>query len=349
MKRSNLIRLLIILAAILPLVATVMVSGVGKEETALYKLNVPRGLDADYGKWIPADNQLTAAKIDLGKKLYFDPRLSADGTVSCASCHDPEKGFADDEPFSKGIKGQKGGRNSPTTLNRLHSAAQFWDGRAKSLEEQALGPVQNPVEMGNTVPSMIASVNKIAGYRPLFKAAFGSEEITAERVAKAIAAFERTLLSGNSPYDRFQAGEAEALSEPARRGMGVFMGKGNCHECHSLPNFTDEAYHNLGIGMDKPNPDLGRFNVTKNEKDKGAFKTPTLRQVAETAPYLHDGSVKTLEEVVELYNKGSVPNPYLDEKMKPLGLTAEERADLVAFLKSLSGEAPRITPPALPD
>ncbi len=349
MKRANLFPLLIVLVVTVPLVATVMVSAVGKEETPQYKLNVPQGLDPDYAKWIPADNQLTAAKIELGKVLYFDPRLSADGTVSCASCHDPKKGFADDEPFSKGIKGQLGGRNAPTTLNRLHSTAQFWDGRAKSLEDQALGPVQNPVEMGSTLPSMIASVNRIAGYRPLFKAAFGSEEINSERVAKAISAFERTLLSGNSPYDRFQAGEAEALPDSAKRGMVVFMGKGNCHECHSLPNFTDEAYHNLGIGMDKPNPDLGRFNVTKNEKDKGAFKTPTLRQVAETAPYLHDGSVKTLEEVVVLYDKGGIPNPYHDEKMKPLGLTAEERADLVAFLKSLSGEVPQIEPPALPD
>ncbi len=349
MKRVNGHRILIILAVILPLVATVIVSGAGKEETGQYKLNVPRGLDTDYAKWIPVDNPLSAAKIELGKKLYFDPRLSADGTVSCASCHDPKKGFADDEPFSKGIKGQKGGRNAPTTLNRLPSGAQFWDGRAKSLEDQALGPVQNPVEMGNTVHGMIASVNKISGYRPLFKAAFGSEEITSERIAKAIAAFERTLLSGNSPYDRFQAGETEALSEPARRGLVVFMGKGNCNACHTLPNFTDEAYHNLGIGMDKPEPDLGRYDVTKSEKDKGAFKTPTLRQVAETAPYLHDGSVKTLEEIVELYNKGGVPNPYKDEKMQPLGLTAEEREDLVAFLKSLSGEVPSIEPPALPE
>lgn len=332
------------------LVATVVGSilAAGGKETRSFKLKVPLGLDAEYEKWVPTDNPLTPAKIELGKMLYFDPRLSADGSVSCASCHHPDYGYSNAKQFSPGIKGQLGNRNSPTTLNRLYSTAQFWDGRAKSLEDQALGPVQNPVEMGNTIPAMISTIQGIKRYKPLFKKVFGSEEVTPERVAMAIAAFERTLLTGNSPFDRFQAGEADAISESAKRGFAVFVGKGNCQDCHSLPNFTDEKYHNLGIGMDKPHPDLGRYNVTKEEKHRGCFKTPTLRQIAETAPYLHDGSAKTLEEVVELYDRGGVANPNLGPEMKPLGLTAEEKQDLVAFLRTLSGEAPKIAEPKLP-
>jgi cytochrome c peroxidase len=319
------------------------------KETPQHKLAIPAGLEQDYARFVPADNPLTAEKIELGKMLYFDPRLSVDGTVSCATCHNPIFGYSNGVQFSPGFKGQLGNRNSPTTLNRLYSTVQFWDGRSNSLEDQALGPVQNPVEMANTVPGMIANLNKISGYKPYFQKAFGSEEITADRVARAIAAFERTLLTGNSPFDRFQAGDPNAISDSAKQGFTIFMGKGNCHECHPLPAFTDEKFHNVGVGMDKPKPDLGRYTVTKNEEDKGAFKTPTLRQIAETAPYLHDGSATTIEEVVDLYNRGSIKNPHLDEKMKPLGLNKAERADLVAFLKTLTGEAPMIEQPALPE
>ncbi len=313
-----------------------------------YKLSIPAGLDPNYAKWIPANNPLTAEKIELGKMLYFDPRLSKDGTVSCATCHNPILGYSNGVPFSAGFKGQLGNRNSPTTLNRLYSTLQFWDGRAKSLEDQAMRPVQNPVEMANTVEGMIANLDKISGYKPYFQKAFGSEEITADHVAMAIASFERTLLSGNSPFDRFQAGEQDAVSDSAKRGFAIFMTKGNCKECHPLPNFTDEKFHNIGVGMNKPKPDLGRYEVTKDEKDQGAFKTPTLRQIAETAPYMHDGSVQTLEEAVEIYDRGGEKNPCLDEKIKPLHLTRTEQADLVAFLKSLTGEVPKIEPPTLP-
>jgi cytochrome c peroxidase len=339
--------ILILLLVALSFAAAAML-GAGKKSPATTLFKVPLGLDPEVSPWIPADNPLTPEKVELGKKLYFDPRLSVDGKVSCATCHDPKHGFSDGEPVSTGFKGQVGNRNSPTVLNRLYSKAQFWDGRAGSLEEQALGPVQNPVEMANTVEGMIGTLKNISGYKPEFKKAFGSEEITPERVAKALAAFERTLFSGDSPFDRFQAGDTAALSESAQRGMVIFMGKGNCAECHPAPNFTDEEYHNLGIGMDKPNPDLGRYAVTKFEEHKGCFKTPTLRHVAETAPYLHDGSEATLEAVVELYDRGGVPNPNLDEKMKPLALTKEEQHDLVAFLKSLTGEAIKIEEPVLP-
>lgn len=345
---------LVLLALVVSLGLLVVLMGACQKETkpvadlTPYPLQIPLGLGKGYAKWIPADNPLTTAKVELGKKLYFDPRLSADGSVSCARCHKPEHGFADDTPFSDGVKGQLGDRNSPTVLNRLYSKAQFWDGRAASLEEQALGPVQNPVEMANTLPAMLSSLDKIAGYKPDFEKAFGSAEITADRVAKAIASFERTVLSGNSAFDRFQAGDTSAISESAKRGFAVFMAKGNCAQCHPLPNFTDEEYHNLGVGMNKPNPDLGRYKVTKNEKDKGAFKTPTLRDVANTGPYLHDGSGETIEAVVALVGRGGIRNPHLDEKMKPLKLTKKEQADLVEFLKTLTGELLKVTEPALP-
>ena len=313
-----------------------------------YPLQIPLGLEKDTTKLIPADNPLTTAKVNLGKMLYFDPRLSADGAISCATCHNPNFGFSNGVPFSPGFKGQFGDRNSPTCLNRLYSTLQFWDGRAKSLEEQALGPVQNPVEMANSLPAMISSLQRIQSYKPLFRDAFGNEEITAEHVAQAIASFERTLLSGNSAFDRFQAGDDQAISASAKRGFAVFMSKGNCSQCHALPNFTDEQFHNLGVGMDKPNPDLGRYKVTKNEADKGAFKTPTLREIALTAPFFHDGSAKTLGEVVEIYDRGGTRNPHLDAKIKPLRLTKRESKDLVEFMQTLTGEPPKVEVPPLP-
>ena len=313
-----------------------------------YPLQVPTGLDKDYAKWIPADNPLTTAKVNLGRMLYFDPRLSVDGTISCATCHHPNFGFSNGVPFSPGFKGQLGDSNSPTTLNRLYSTLQFWDGRARSLEEQALGPVQNPVEMANSLPAMISSLQRIQTYKPLFREAFGTEEITADRVAKAIASFERTLLSGNSAFDRFQAGDDKAISDSAKRGFAVFMSKGNCSQCHSLPNFTDEQFHNAGVDMNKPNPDLGRYMVTKNEADKGAFKTPTLRDIAQTGPYFHDGSAKTLEEVVAVHDRGGKRNPNLDAKIKPLPLSKQEKKDLVEFMQTLTGAPRKVEAPPLP-
>lgn len=318
----------------------------GVEAAGPYQLKMPLGLQKE-SAYIPPDNPLTSEKINLGKQLYFDKRLSADGMVSCATCHDPGKGFSDGLPTSKGIKGQVGGRNAPVTINRLFSQEQFWDGRAASLEEQALGPIQNPIEMGHTLEGMTTTLQKISGYEAQFKKAFGTG-VTKEGVAKAIASFERTLLCGNSPFDKFQAGDKKALSVSAQRGLGLFMGKANCVRCHAGFNFADEGYHNLGVGMDKPDPDLGRFKVTKKEDDKGAFKTPTLRDIAASAPYMHDGSAKTLEEVIDLYDKGGIKNPQLSKEIKPLKLTSQEKADLVAFLKSLSCPDLKVAAPALP-
>lgn len=233
--------------------------------------------------------------------------------------------------------GQKGGRSAPTTINRAYSVAQFWDGRAPTLEAQAKGPIQNPIEMGETPGNVVPKLNATAGYRDLFQRSFGSPEVTIDNIAKAIATFERTLLSGNSAYDRYKAGNKSAMTRAQVRGMDVYFNKAKCDQCHEGVNFMANAYPNLGIGTDKPEPDTGRYEVTKDPLDWGKFKTPTLRDISKTGPYMHDGSLKTLEEVVDFYDKGGTPNKNLDEKIKKLNLTAEQKKDLVEFLKALDG------------
>lgn len=299
---------------------------------------------------VPSDNPVTKAKVELGKQLYFEPRLSRDNTISCASCHDPEKGWSNGEQFATGFNKQVGGRNSPTVLNTGFQRFQFWDGRAGSLEEQALGPIQNPIEMNLTLEEAVERLKAIPAYRKQFQEVFGTD-VTAEGIGKAIAAFERTVISADAPYDKFKAGDMTALSEHAARGMKLFFGKANCSACHSGPNFTDNAFHNLGVNIDAANPDLGRFVVSKQEGDRGAFKTPTLREIARSGPYMHDGSHATLEEVVNYYDKGGTPNPQLDEEIFPLKLTDEEKKDLVVFLKEAlsSSTYPKVDPPKLPE
>jgi len=298
---------------------------------------------------VPADNPMTREKVELGKQLYFDPRLSCDDTVSCASCHDPKKGWSNSAPFATGVRSQVGGRSAPTIINSAYSDLQFWDGRAHQLEGQALGPIQNPIEMDHKLEECVVKLNKLKGYRDQFQKVFGTD-VTSENIAKAIAAFERTVLSGNAPYDKFKAGDQNALSAAAQRGMKLFFGKGHCSACHTGPNFSDASFHNIGVGMKAAKPDMGRYEVTKVEGDKGAFKTPTLREVARHAPYMHDGSLKTLEDVVDHYDKGGIANPQLDEEIFPLKLTAQEKADLVTFMKEglSSSDYPDIAPPKLP-
>lgn len=321
----------------------------GSDEAPSAKLPVaPKGLPAVP---VPQDNPVTAEKVELGKLLYFDKRLSKDGTISCATCHDPQMGWAERKPTSTGINGQVGGRNAPSVINTAYFPELFWDGRAKSLEEQALGPVANPIEMGNTIPGMIDSVKAVAGYKPLFKAAFGDEGITRERVAQAIASFERTVLSGNSPYDRHQSGDTSALTEAEKRGLEVFAEKADCDMCHAPPLFSNGQYINAGVGMDKPEPDEGLKTQTNKDGDRGKFRVPALRDVADTAPYFHDGSAKTLEEAVEFMAAGGKDNPNLSAMMKAVGeakLTDQDKKDLVAFLKALSGDYPKTEPPKLP-
>jgi len=311
-----------------------------------FTLELPLGLQSG-AAYIPDDNPMSAEKVELGKLLYFDPRLSKDKSISCASCHNPYHGFADPAPTSRGVGFKLGGRNSPTVINRLFSKEQFWDGRAEDLEDQAHGPLINAVEMAmKSHDDVVKQCRSVPGYAAYFEKAFGSKEITMKRIAQAIASYERTVVSGNSPFDRYQAGDRGAMSAAAVRGMELFNGAANCKVCHSGFNFTDESYHNLGVGMDKPKPDLGRFDQTKAESEKGAFKTPTLRNVAHTAPYMHDGSEATLRQVVEFYNRGGVKNQWLSKEIKPLNLDAKQVDDLVAFLDALTGEVPNLAPPA---
>ncbi len=325
---------------------TICVAGASAVFSADKAPTVPLGLPAI--AW-PEDNQPSAAKIELGKQLYFDPRLSKDNTVSCASCHDPKKGFSNGERFATGVGGQVGGRSAPSVINAAYYNQQFWDGRAKSLEDQALGPIQNPIEMALSLEDAVAKLSKIEGYRTQFKAVFGTD-VNKEGIAKAIAAYERTVVSGNAPYDKFKAGDEKALSAKAQRGMKLFFGKGHCSACHSGPSFSDGSYHNVGVGMAADKPDVGRESISKLEGDRGSFKTPTLREIARTGPYMHDGSLKTLEEVVDYYNKGGTANDWLDEEIYTLKLTDEEKSDLVTFLKEglASPDYPNHAAPKLP-
>lgn len=314
-----------------------------------WSMTLPLGLQAD-SAYLPDDNPMSDAKIALGKQLFFDPRLSKDGSVACASCHNPAHGFADPRPISPGIGGRRGARHAPTILNRLFSQEQFWDGRAADLEAQAHLPLINPDEMGMTShEEVVANVRAVPGYAPLFAAVFGDPTIDMPRIAQAIAAYERTVLTGDSPYDRYVAGDHGALRDDQVRGLTVFLGRGRCVTCHVGFNFSDENYRNIGIGMDAATPDLGRYAVTKRDEDRGAFKTPTLRNVALTAPYMHDGSEPTLEAVVELYDRGGVRNAWLSKDVQPLGLSPQEKRDLVAFMQALTGPITNADPPpALP-
>ena len=284
---------------------------------------------------VPPDNPQTDRKVLLGKQLYFDTRLSDDNTVSCATCHNPAMGWSDAGPTSAGIKGQRGGRRAPPVSNAAYLPLQFWDGRAPSLEEQAKGPIANPIEMGNTHEVMIRTVSDIPGYVDEFKAVFGTSTVTLDHVAQAIAAFERTVVTTDSPFDRHAKGDETALTDLERQGLEIFNGKGHCTACHWGGNFTDGRFHNIGVRPQDPaKPDVGRFEITKNPKDMGAFKTPTVRDAALRPPYLHDGSEKTLESLVEFYNRGGdTDDPNLDPLIMPLGLSEREKQALVAFMK----------------
>jgi cytochrome c peroxidase len=297
---------------------------------------------------IPPGNLNYAAKVDLGKQLYFDGRLSKDNAIACAFCHNPFTGFADPRQTSIGVGGGIGGRQAPTVYNTGFIPLQFWDGRAGSLEEQAIGPIVNPVEMAETHENVVKKLGKIKGYQQQFRAVFGTD-VNLQGIAEAIAAYERTVVSTDSAFDKYVSGDTKAMDEAAVRGMALFKGKARCILCHNGPNFTDNDFHNLGVPQVGPmKEDHGRFYVTRQEHDKGAFKTPTLRSITETAPYMHDGVFKTLEEVVDFLDQGGGHNPNLSQMVKPLGLTQQEKADLIAFLKALTGEKIKFEMPKLP-
>jgi cytochrome c peroxidase len=285
----------------------------------LHKGAVPLGLDLY--RPVPDENPLTREKVALGRRLFFDKRLSRDRTLACATCHDPRRAFTDGRAVAVGIQGRMGTRNVPALVNRVYGKSFFLDGRAATLEQQALEPITNPRELAMTIPELESRVG-----------------LSASAIAGALASFVRTILSGDSPYDRYVKGDTRALPLEAKLGLSVFRGKGRCTNCHAGPNLTDERFHNTGIAWAGGElRDAGRFAVSHAEEDRGAFKTPTLREVARTAPYMHDGSLAALEGVVDYYDKGGNPNPGLDPDLRPLHLTAGEKHALVAFLRSLSG------------
>jgi cytochrome c peroxidase len=292
--------------------------------------SVPLGLAP---RSAPAENPLSKARVALGRKLFFDPILSQDRTVACATCHRPDHGFSGPDAKPIGIGGRTAKRRAPSLFNRAYGTAFFWDGRTATLEEQALEPIANPDEMGSTVASAVERLKADLGYKDRFAAAF-ADGVTAANLGKAIAGFERTLLRGDSPIDKFrERGDRTDMTDAVRHGLWLYESKGQCWRCHSGKNFTDESFHNTGVTWG--GTDLGRFAVTRRDDDRGRYKTPSLRGVGLTGPYMHDGSLKTLENVVEFYNKGGTANPHLDPAIRPLNLTDAEKADLVAFLKAL--------------
>ncbi|MDA7977434.1 MAG: cytochrome-c peroxidase [Pirellulales bacterium] len=285
----------------------------------------------------PEDNPVTLAKVALGRRLFFDPILSDDGTVACASCHDPRHAFATPDRVAIGIRGQVGKRNSPSLLNVALGSSFFWDARTEGLEAQALEPISNPLELGSDPDAVVMRLAAHAEYPALFQDAFGSP-VSKENLARAIASFERVLASSNNGADRFHNGEITALSVSAKQGLWLFESRGRCWMCHSDDNLTDNQLHNTGVSWGEEPLDLGRFEQTEIPTDRGRFKTPSLRDVARTAPYMHDGSLATLEDVVEFYDRGGVKNPYLDELMQPLNLSEDDKRHLVDFLRELNGQ-----------
>jgi cytochrome c peroxidase len=296
---------------------------------ALLSLVIPLGLDLYLP--VPDSNPLTIEKIELGRRLFFDRRLSRDGSIACATCHDPARTFSDDKPLAIGIDGRAGRRHAPALVNRGYGRAFFWDGRETSLELQVLKPIEDPNEMDFTVDAAAARVG------------LGRDDL-----ANALATFVRSILSGNSRFDRFIHGDRAALSDDEQRGLQIFRGKGHCATCHTGPTFTDERFHNTGVAW-RPDlvatappqgtfADAGRAVVTGKDPDRGAFKTPTVRDVALSAPYMHDGSLATLDDVVNFYDEGGRANPYLDLDLRSLHLTPEEKRALLAFLRALTGE-----------
>ena len=297
----------------------------------------------------PADNPASKEKEELGKMLFFDPRLSGSNWISCATCHDPAFGWGDGLPRAIGNGQNELGRHSPTVINSGYFALQFWDGRAGTLEEQALGPIQAAGEMNQNMDALIKELKAIPGYVKEFGKVFGKSGITPKNIGKAIAVFERTAVSRNSAYDRYWNGDKSAMSGSAVNGMNLFFGKAKCSICHNGPALTDSGFHNIGVKQHGPlKKDLGRYNVTKEDFDKGAFKTPGLRSVTLTAPYMHDGSEATLENVIEFYNRGGDVKKNLSPFITPLELTTQEKKDLVEFLKALEGEPIKVTLPQLP-
>lgn len=298
----------------------------------------------------PADNTVTAARIELGQNLFFDPRLSGSQWISCASCHNPALGWSDGLPTAMGDGMKKLSRATPTILNTAYNKLQMWDGRSKSLEDQATGPIKSKDEMNMNMYILLERLSAIPGYKKMFELAYPNEGITEQTVAKALASYERTIVSTESAFDRWRQGDRNAVDASVKRGFALFEGKAKCEKCHQGFNFTDDGFHNIGLktppGMA---PDDGRFAQRKVAILKGAFKTPTLRDITLTAPYMHNGVYATLEEVIEHYDRGGDIQENLDPNISTLNLTETEKSDLLNFLKSLTGKPRVISIPQLPN
>ncbi len=308
----------------------------------------------------PADNPPSPGKKALGKQLFFDPRLSASGQISCANCHEPDLAWADGRTVAFGHDRAAGRRNTPSLLNAAYNTSHFWDGRAPTLEKQATQPITDPVEMNADARKMVQRLNGIEGYRQTFKEVFDADEITLPDIARALAAFERTIRGGHSRFDAFLKGQTEALSDSAVRGLHLFRTSARCLNCHNGPNFTDNQFHDLGLSYyGRKYEDLGLYRITRRPEDVGRFKTPSLRNVSRTAPYMHNG-LFNLEGVLRMYNAGMATLrrkpaqlndplfPTKDALLHPLGLNRQDLADLQAFLESLEEPHRRIRPPELP-
>jgi cytochrome c peroxidase len=297
----------------------------------------------------PKDNPLTAEKIKLGNMLFFDQRLGQDGKFACENCHFQDKGTADALQFSAKASGDNNKRHTPALFNVGYNQAWYWEGRAVTLEKQVLAAWKGQMGAGDNTDTIAAGLSKIEGYKKAFKSAFGKDDITGADVVNAIASFVRSVRSCNAPWDKYEKGDKKAASESAARGWEIFRAKAACAACHAPPLYTDLKYHNVGVGMDKPEPDIGREKISKDPKDKGKFKTPSLRSVTLHPPYLHDGSAKTLEDAVDYMLSGGHANPTLDSANKKIVLTKEERADLIEFIKALEGEPAKFEKPTLPE
>ncbi len=297
-----------------------------------------RPLGLDLYRPEPADNPPTADKVRLGRRLFRERLLSRDRSIACVDCHQPKRAFTDGRPKAVGVYGRQGPRSVPTLVNLAWGGSFFWDGRMPTLEEQVVQPILAKSEMDLTLEEAVERLRAKRRYRKAFEEVFGREP-NGEDLARALAAYVRSIMAGDSPYDRYLFGDRQALSENELAGLRVFRGEGNCAFCHTGPTFSDGEFHNTGIAWrDGEWLDEGRALVTERAEDRGKFKTPTLREVARTAPYTHDGSLATLEDVVEFYNDGGRKNPYLDSRLRPLKLTDDEKTALLAFLRSLTGK-----------
>ncbi len=297
----------------------------------------------------PSDNTWAKDKEELGKMLYFDPRLSGSNWISCATCHNPGLGWSDALPRTIGDGQKELGRHSPTIINSGYFEVQMWDGRKKSLEDQAKGPIAASVEMNQDYDELIRELKALPGYVSRFDKVFGKNALTIDNIAKAIATFERSVISKNAPYDKYWAGDKSAMSASAVNGMNVFFGKAKCSICHNGPVFTDSGFHNIGVKPAGPlKVDLGRYNQSKDDFDKRAFKTPGLRDITKSAPYMHNGIEATLQDVIEFYDRGGDVKENVSPFITPLGLTGQEKKDLAEFLKALDGEPILVTLPILP-